>query len=64
VCMRPGTPDDMVQAVSSLLLSLNGRSPQGRAVLLPLQFNGFAPVDDKLFDTVRAIRPELLESVP
>jgi phosphonate transport system substrate-binding protein len=41
------------------LLGIDGRTPEGRAVLSSLRLNGFAPADDSLYEPVRAAERQL-----
>lgn len=58
-CARAGLPEEVATQIRRALLALTVRTQEGRAVLAPLNVNGFIPADDSQYDPVRAVEAQL-----
>jgi phosphate/phosphite/phosphonate ABC transporter binding protein len=58
LCARADLPDEVTAAMERALLALDGRERSGRAILGPLNLNGFQPADYKAYDEVRRAAAE------
>ncbi|MBI3185735.1 MAG: phosphate/phosphite/phosphonate ABC transporter substrate-binding protein [Myxococcales bacterium] len=54
-CAREGLPEPVMEELKRLLLAISVLTPEGRAVLRPLNVNGFVLADDRQFDPVREV---------
>lgn len=61
-CVREDLPTEVAEAIANRLLRLSARDHLGREVLGPLTINGFASVDDGMYDQVRAVQKELFDA--
>ncbi len=59
LCVPASTPGQLGDAIARAVLSLSSRSRDGRAVLGPLNMNGYQAADDSTFDGVRRIAAEV-----
>ncbi len=58
-CVRPDVPEGVAHAIRDAMLTLTGRDRTGRAVLGPLNINGFKLADDRAYAEVRSVAAEL-----
>ncbi len=62
---RAGFPPAAARAFGQALSEVSTRTPEGRRLLaVGLQINGFLPVDDAHYDTVRAVAARVALAVP
>lgn len=58
-CARAGLPPKVLTQIRRALLALSVRTAQGRAILGPLDVNGFIPAEDRMYDTVREVESQM-----
>ena len=59
LCAAASLPDDLVERLTTLLLNLNSRTPEGRAVLpRALRLNGWRPADPREYDDIEHLMAE------
>jgi len=59
LCVRADLPASVGDAIIRSLFALNTKTRQGRAVLSPLNMNGYQLADDSAYDMVRRIAAEV-----